>query len=105
MRDLALTFVQNNRADIKDISAIVKARLDGTSPEEVHKMMVKLQKRQDERQEAAQESAQLAQQAEVQMEIQLEERRLENELAKIREKGEQDRLTEAVKQSHPSNPQ
>lgn len=71
MEELALTFMQND-GSIEQISYILKARATGTSPEEVHREIVKLQKEKDER--AAQQAESQNAQAENIQKMQIEAR-------------------------------
>lgn len=91
MEQLALTFIQNERASFEDISMLIKSRIDGTSPEEVHKQIVNLEKAKreidSERAKIGQQNADDAFSREVQMktlehEHKLIEIRLEESLNK-----------------------
>lgn len=63
MEDLTLTFAQND-GTIVDISNILKSRIQGTSPEELHEELLKAQKDREEREQAMQEQqAQMQQQS------------------------------------------
>lgn len=68
MEELALTFMQND-GSVEQISYILKARAAGTSPEEVHREIVKMQKAREElqaqMQKAQNESAEKIQKMEL----------------------------------------
>lgn len=55
MEELALTFMQND-GSIEQVSYILKARANGSSPEEVHKEIAKMQREQEERQQAMEQA-------------------------------------------------
>lgn len=107
MEQLALTFVQNDRATLQDISLIIKSKIDGSSPEEIHSQIVKIQNKNTERenqaQDAQREMAQAQAQHQKEITFQLEELKNEHELQQIVEKGNQDRMTEANKSSNNSS--
>ena len=55
MKNLVQAFVQND-ASIEQVSYILKSRANGSSPEKIHKEIVKLQREMDERNAQAQQS-------------------------------------------------
>lgn len=92
MADMAKMMVQNG-ASIQTVSYILKARAQGTSPEEIHKMITKLQtdaeNKAQQSAQAEQENAKQIQQMQLearedeqQHEIELEKMRIEGNLAK-----------------------
>lgn len=97
MVNMLLTLAQNDNADIEDVSYILKSRMQGTSPEEVHKMILDFKKKRDEKEQAqyeAQKEQQQMQERAIQKQYQIQ---LDGELDKIRTKGEEDRKTELLK--------
>lgn len=88
MANLALTFVQNDRASLQDISMLLKSRLDGTSPEEVHKMIVDLEKKKQDKEERIQQAQQQSQADAVQLQKDMEQLKHEHRIVEIKlEKG------------------
>lgn len=78
-----LPLVQNQMAGASDISYILKARAEGSSPEEIHKMISSLDKQRQQREEQMQQS-QLENQKEIQrMQIESREDEQRHELDKI----------------------
>lgn len=92
MSEMAKMFIQNG-ASVQTVSYILKARSQGTSPEEIHKMITKLQtdselKQQQQQQSEQENQKQIAQmqiearEDEQQHEIDLKEMEIEGQLAK-----------------------
>lgn len=79
MEELALSFIQNE-GSIEQVSYILKARAHGTSPEEIHKEIIKIQRRQEAKQEAAQKAEMESKEKLIQMEIDAREDVQEHEI-------------------------
>jgi hypothetical protein len=103
MEQNALAFLQNDRATFEDISMLIKARIDGTSPEEVHQEIRKLQTKKDKQEQAQLDQMTQQQRQNEQIQIQLSNLEHEQELEKIIVKGQEDRKTEAVKAANKSS--
>lgn len=57
LEQLSLTLLQNDQANFEDISNILRARIEGVAPQEVHKMILISQQKQQKREEAMQQQA------------------------------------------------
>jgi len=89
MSQLAHAMLQNN-GSIEEVSSLLKARSKGASPEEIHKEIVKIQRRKEKLEQQVQEAQQAHQEKLQQMQI---ENREDEQAAKIEEintKGEWD---------------
>lgn len=99
MEELALTFLQNDRADLGDISMLIKSKIDGSSPEEIHDSIVKMEKKKQaqiqQQQEQQSKMAQSQQEQQVELSFKLEELRFENKIKEIITEAEQERITQA----------
>lgn len=107
MEQLALTFVQNDRATLKDISMILKSKIDGSSPEEIHHAISQIQKKFEQKEQQAQnaqrEMLQAQQETQKQIRFTLEELKNQHKIEQIIAEGEQDRLTDAVSNNQNNN--
>lgn len=87
MAEMTKLMAQNG-ASIETVSYILKARAQGTSPEEIHKMITKLQLDAEKRQQATAKAQQENEKAIAQMEIEAESRKFAHEIDIEKIKGE-----------------
>ncbi len=87
MAEMTKLMAQNG-ASIETVSYILKARAQGTSPEEIHKMITKLQLDAEKRSQATSEADQENQKAIAQMQIEAEGRKFAHEIDIENIKGE-----------------
>ena len=93
MEELSLSYVQNNQASILDISNILKARINGTSPEEVHSMLERLVKEREKATSEMQQRQMQLQEQSLRMQREKEDLDRQNKIDMIQAKGEEDRKT------------
>lgn len=100
MEQHVLAFLQNDRATFEDVSMLVKSRIDGTSPEELHQAIRAMQLRKDQKDQAQMDQMQQQARQVEQVQIRLANLEHANKLEEIEVKavveGEQDRLTQAA---------
>lgn len=103
MVNLSLTAMQNGQATFEDISNIIKAKTQGTSVEEVHKMIQLSRKRQEEREAQQQQAQQKAMELQQKMQrdamLYQEELARQTDLLKIQAETEGKKQVEQIKQS------
>lgn len=80
MSEMAKMMIQNG-ASVETVSYILKARAQGTSPEEIHKMITKMQLDSEARQQQASQAEQENQKQIAQMQIEAREDEQEHEIA------------------------
>lgn len=83
MEQLMLPLVQNQMQGAEAVSEILKARRDGTSPEEIHRMIKTMASRQEQQMAQSQEQQAQMLQQQAEQEAQLEQMRHQNKLAEI----------------------
>lgn len=86
-------FAQNRGEGMTTLSSLVKAITGGSSPEEIHKMIIMEEKRQNERMQEIEKSKQQHEQQLIQMQIDAREDVQAHEIDKIKVKAEEDRTT------------
>lgn len=79
MSEMAKMFIQNG-ASVETVSYILKSRTNGTSPEEIHKMIAKMQKQQEAKEQAAAEAERESQEKLAEMQIEAREDEQEHEI-------------------------
>lgn len=93
MEQLSLEFIQAAGATIEDISNIMKARVSGTSPEQVHRMIQKAQAEKNKREEALEQQKAELQKEMMAQQAQMEQTRHNNKMAEIQLEKELDKDT------------
>lgn len=95
MEELTLTFAQND-ATMVDISNILKSRIQGTSPEELHEELLKAQKQREKREEQMQQAQIEAQKQSLEVFRAQENIKADAEIRVVQAKGEEDRKSDTA---------
>lgn len=83
MEQLMLPLVQNQMQGAEAVSEILKSRRDGTSPEEIHKMIQTLSRKQEEQMQAQMEQQQQQLQQQAQAEQAIEQQKHQNKMEQL----------------------
>ena len=99
MMQNAQGFAQNGGAGMASLSTLIKSLVGGASPEEIHKLLIVEEQKQQKRQEDLQKQQLDSQERQIKMQIDTREDLQEHEINKIVVKAREDRETAIMKET------
>lgn len=93
MFNMGLSFAQNGGKGMDAVSTLVMSLVNGSSPQEIHKLILIEQEKQNKREQEMQQMQLQSQEKQVQMQVEMREDVQAHEIQKIVTKAEEDRKT------------
>lgn len=96
MFNMGLSFAQNGGKGMDAVSTLVMSLVNGSSPQEIHKLIVIEQEKQNKREQEMEQMRLQSQEKQVQMQVEMREDVQAHEIEKIITKAEEDRKTQIM---------